>query len=208
MSKRAIEHEVLMKSKRRCCFCFGLQKDFAVKKGQIAHLDQDRTNDLFDNLVWMCLDHHDEFDSRTSQSRGLTERAATDYRDALYRYYDEEPTQQIEFAGRLQYEPASSMDYEARENTKRLAYGLMRSPIKEDKRTGLLMLIEVYFHRESQNAVPGFTTYVAHWLHANEDFNPDLVKDLVAEYGVPKHPRIKQGYSSGAVMVIPLTGIS
>jgi ribosomal protein L15E len=43
-----------------------------VVKGQIAHVDHDATNNDPDNLVWLCLDHHDQNDSRTSQSKGLT----------------------------------------------------------------------------------------------------------------------------------------
>ncbi|WP_145358578.1 hypothetical protein [Alienimonas californiensis] len=38
---------------------------------QIAHIDRDRSNNAEANLVPLCLDHHDEYDSRTSQSKGL-----------------------------------------------------------------------------------------------------------------------------------------
>jgi hypothetical protein len=43
-----------------------------LKAGQIAHLDGDRSNDDADNLTFLCLSHHDEYDSRTSQRKGLT----------------------------------------------------------------------------------------------------------------------------------------
>lgn len=63
---------VLAKSKRRCCLCFHLRDDPSEKTGQIAHLDQDRTNAAEDNLAFLCQEHHDRFDSTTSQTKGLT----------------------------------------------------------------------------------------------------------------------------------------
>jgi len=63
---------VLVRSRRRCCICFGLHRDLELKGGQIAHLDHDSTNSAEDNLAYLCLDHHDEYDSSTSQRKGLT----------------------------------------------------------------------------------------------------------------------------------------
>ena len=68
----ATHFEVVYRSARRCCMCFALAKDFGQKSGQIAHLNQDRTNDSPPNLAWLCLPHHDEYDSSTSQSKGYT----------------------------------------------------------------------------------------------------------------------------------------
>jgi hypothetical protein len=78
---------VLRQSRRRCCICFGLHRDDSVKKGQIAHLDKDRNNNDPENLAWMCLEHHDEFDSRTSQTKSLQLAEAKAYRDELYELY-------------------------------------------------------------------------------------------------------------------------
>ncbi len=64
--------DVLVASRRRCCVCFGLSNDTAEKKGQVAHIDRDASNSARDNLVFLCFDHHDQYDSRTSQSKGLT----------------------------------------------------------------------------------------------------------------------------------------
>jgi hypothetical protein len=64
--------------------CFALDKDFTQKAGQIAHLDQERTNDSTANLAWLCLLHHDEYDSRTSQSKGYTKTEVERYRDLLH----------------------------------------------------------------------------------------------------------------------------
>jgi hypothetical protein len=55
-----------------------------VKKGQIAHIDGDRNNNAAKNLAFLCFDHHDEFDSRTSQSKGLQRAEIETYREELY----------------------------------------------------------------------------------------------------------------------------
>ena len=76
--------EVLVQSRRRCCVCFGLNRDEGIKKGQIAHIDGDRNNNRIDNLAFICLDHHDEYDSKTSQSKGFTQKEIERYRDEMY----------------------------------------------------------------------------------------------------------------------------
>ena len=55
-----------------------------MKKGQIAHLDGNWANNAEDNLAFLCFDHHDEYDSKTSQSKGLTEQEVKAYRKQLY----------------------------------------------------------------------------------------------------------------------------
>lgn len=89
MSKRKsiskeIETEVLTRSGRRCCICFGLGADFEEKAGQIAHLDRDPSNCKIENLAFLCLPHHDQYDSKTSQSKGLTISEVKQYRTQLY----------------------------------------------------------------------------------------------------------------------------
>ncbi|HEY4581187.1 MAG TPA: hypothetical protein VIG89_09140 [Candidatus Acidoferrales bacterium] len=81
---QSTETDVLISSARRCCICFGLSRDFETKAGQIAHLDSDRTNGDLDNLAWLCLEHHNEYDGKTSQSKGLTPREVKTYRSLLY----------------------------------------------------------------------------------------------------------------------------
>jgi hypothetical protein len=78
------EAEVLIRSRRRCCICFGLDQDLDVKIGQIAHLDHDPSNDKLDNLAWLCLPHHAQYDSTSPQSKGISVREAKRYRDTLY----------------------------------------------------------------------------------------------------------------------------
>lgn len=78
-----IETQVLSESGRRCCLCYGLNSDFKIQKGQIAHLDRNPANNDLDNLVFLCLDHHDAYDGRTSQSKGYTIHEVKWYRSVL-----------------------------------------------------------------------------------------------------------------------------
>ncbi len=83
-TKKATETEVLFKSRRICALCYGLNQDTVPKKGQIAHIDEDSSNASLDNLVYLCLRHHDEYDSTTSQSKGITEQELRKHRSYLY----------------------------------------------------------------------------------------------------------------------------
>jgi hypothetical protein len=81
-----IEKIVLTKSRRKCALCFHLDNDTHQKKGQIAHLDHRRANSIEDNLTWLCLDHHSEYDSVTSQHKNYTIAEVKDAREVLYRW--------------------------------------------------------------------------------------------------------------------------
>jgi hypothetical protein len=81
------EVQVFQRCRRRCCICFGLNKDETVKKGQIAHLDRNPSNDSIENLVFLCLEHHDIYDSRTSQSKNFTQGEIKAYRDELENHF-------------------------------------------------------------------------------------------------------------------------
>lgn len=79
-----VEADVVTAVRRRCCLCYGLDKDDAEQRGQIAHLDHDPGNNDPDNLAFLCLDHHDAYDTRTSQSKGLTMEEVKRYRADLW----------------------------------------------------------------------------------------------------------------------------
>jgi hypothetical protein len=83
ISKEA-ETQLLTMSQRKCCLCYYVTGNKGHRKGQIAHLNRDRSNSEFNNLVYLCLEHHDEFDSRTSQSKGFTPEELRRHRDRLY----------------------------------------------------------------------------------------------------------------------------
>lgn len=83
------ETKVLLNSRRRCCICYGLDRDTRIKQGQIAHLDKNPNNNQIENLAFVCLPHHDTFDSRTSQSKGLTSAEVKEFRNELDKYVND-----------------------------------------------------------------------------------------------------------------------
>jgi hypothetical protein len=68
--------------------CVFLDDQKEVCKGQVAHLNHDPSDSRFENLVWLCFNHHDEYDGKTSQSKGLTPDEVRAYRERLYARYD------------------------------------------------------------------------------------------------------------------------
>jgi hypothetical protein len=83
-----IQAAVLILSRRRCAFCFGLDNDLSEKNGQIAHINHKPNDSRQENLAFLCLDHHDKYDSSTSQSKGLLEPELRHYRDQLYKHFE------------------------------------------------------------------------------------------------------------------------
>jgi hypothetical protein len=84
------ETDVLARSRHRCALCFGLYRDPAVKQGQIAHVDHNRANAAYENLVFLCLPHHDQYDSSTSQSKNFGPGEVRRYRTELDKYLKQE----------------------------------------------------------------------------------------------------------------------
>ena len=80
-----VEDDIIINCRRRCCICYGLYHDIGVKEGQIAHLDRDSTNSDKDNLAFLCFEHHNQFDSKTSQGKGYSKGEVACYRDELCR---------------------------------------------------------------------------------------------------------------------------
>jgi hypothetical protein len=76
--------ELLVQCRRRCCLCLGLNSDIEIKEGQIAHLDRDPMNNNLDNLAWLCLFHHDQYDSVHRQSKGIKLQEVKAYRAQLF----------------------------------------------------------------------------------------------------------------------------
>lgn len=87
MARQSIPPEtqarILAESRRRCAVCFGLNGDLERKKGQLAHLGQNSSKTSESELVLLCFDHHDEFDSTTRQSKNLTRKEIEIYRNEL-----------------------------------------------------------------------------------------------------------------------------
>lgn len=67
-----IEARLLTEVRRRCCLCVFLERDWDVKQVQIAHISRIRSDNRYSNLALLCIPHHDQYDSRPSQSKGYT----------------------------------------------------------------------------------------------------------------------------------------
>jgi hypothetical protein len=78
-----IETHVLLASARRCALCYGFNGSLERKRGQLAHIDRNPSNPAEDNVVYLCMEHHDEYDSRTSQAKGITEAELREYKAKL-----------------------------------------------------------------------------------------------------------------------------
>ena len=90
------EKQILLKSRRRCCLCFWLDGTNVVQKGQIAHLDQNNQNAQEENLVFLCFNHHDEYDGTTRIAKGLQESEVRTWRDELYKQMEHEFGSEVE----------------------------------------------------------------------------------------------------------------
>lgn len=77
--------EVLQRCKRHCCLCFGLRNIKEVVQGQIVHLDRDPSNSDLDNLAYLCLECHKNYDTRSNRVLAYTPEEIRYYREQLYR---------------------------------------------------------------------------------------------------------------------------
>jgi len=84
----AIQHSVLDRSRRRCALCIHFDNDWAQKEGQIAHLDRNPSNFAEDNLAFLCLPHHDDYDTKRRQTKNLTIHEAKTGRDRLHAFIE------------------------------------------------------------------------------------------------------------------------
>jgi Txe/YoeB family toxin of Txe-Axe toxin-antitoxin module len=86
----AVLTELLSKCRRRCCMCYSLDRDARQKNGQVAHIDRDSSNSAIENLAYLCLDHHNAYDSRMSQSKNYTPGELFSYKSELEHYISAE----------------------------------------------------------------------------------------------------------------------
>src|ERR1700719_3552141 len=81
-----IETSVLVKCKRRCALCFGLNNDSAEKRGQLAHIDRDDENIEENNAAFLCSLHHDLYDSTSHQTKGYTPGELKSHQETLWAF--------------------------------------------------------------------------------------------------------------------------
>ena len=79
-----VQNDVLTRSARRCALCFGLDGVASRVEGQIAHVDRDNGNPELENLAYLCLPHHNEYDSLPSQTKRLQPGELKHYRSQLH----------------------------------------------------------------------------------------------------------------------------
>jgi hypothetical protein len=82
------QHRVLDRSRRRCALCIHFNNDWGQKEGQVAHLDRNPSNFAEGNLAFLCLPHHDDYDTKRRQTKNLTIREAKTARDRLYKFIE------------------------------------------------------------------------------------------------------------------------
>jgi hypothetical protein len=82
------QQRVLDRSRRRCALCIHFNNDWDQKEGQLAHLDRDPSHFAEDNLVFLCLPHHDNYDTKRRQTKNLTIHEAKTARDRLYKFIE------------------------------------------------------------------------------------------------------------------------
>ena len=86
-----VETTVLVASRRKCCLCYYWDDIRGRRKGQIAHVNRKSHDSRLGNLVFLCIDHHDEYDSRTSQSKSIKPAELRELRDRLYKELNSRP---------------------------------------------------------------------------------------------------------------------
>ncbi len=142
---KAVEADVLIRSRRRCCLCFFWDGDDFTKNGQIAHIDRDSSNASADNLVYLCLEHHNQYDSRQSQAKNVTEKEVRHARMMLDQAFaDRTAKVLIEVKLGRQFDEFSAVDLVDLVKTVQERFGSESGVVVRDLQRGsVLLTIEV-----------------------------------------------------------------
>lgn len=137
-----IESRVLINSRRRCCLCFYLEGDLEEKKGQIAHIDHKRNNNHESNLAFLCFKHHDEYDSKSSQSKGITHKELQYAKELLHqeigKFFNTESSSSV---GRAQVKITFEADFDKMQPEDR--HNLINSIIDLTKIKGEITILNI-----------------------------------------------------------------
>ena len=79
---------VLEKSRRRCALCFYFNADYEIKRGQIAHINNNASQSEQSNLVFLCLKHHDEYHLNSPLTKSITEDELKIAKDKLEQWIE------------------------------------------------------------------------------------------------------------------------
>jgi hypothetical protein len=85
---QVIQTHVLFKCRRRCALCYGLDQNAEEYEGQLAHINHNRSDCREDNLVFLCLKHHDRYDAKSHQSQGFKPNEVAIYKRRLEDYME------------------------------------------------------------------------------------------------------------------------
>lgn len=81
---KSIRRSTLLQSKRVCCLCYHFRNKTKAIRGQFAHIDHNPQNNDVDNIAWLCLEHHDEYDGTNGLTARITEDEVKAARSNLY----------------------------------------------------------------------------------------------------------------------------
>jgi len=70
--------------------CYKLDSDLSWKHGQIAHIDRNASNNLKENLAYLCQKHHNLYDSKFSQTQSFTPNELLSYKQDLLNHINSE----------------------------------------------------------------------------------------------------------------------
>jgi len=113
-----------------------LNRDIKEKRGQIAHVDRNAENNDISNLAYLCLEHHDIYDSKPSQSKRFTGEEVHRFREELYLALGLVPTLQATSASFRTVAPnvgaKPEANYPSYLNVSKLSAGEPRSFVAEN----------------------------------------------------------------------------
>jgi len=96
----SVAESILVRS-RRCCLCYFLENDHTEKEGQLAHIDRDPSNSSEANLAYLCLHHHNLYDTQYSLTKWLTTAELRHYKRLLHKMLGTERAWEIVIRGNI-----------------------------------------------------------------------------------------------------------
>jgi hypothetical protein len=134
-----VQAAVLLRSARRCALCFGLDGLLDRVDGQIAHLDRNNSNVDLVNAAYLCLPHHNEYDSWPSQSKRFMRTELIAYRNKLYTAINK--GQHVEETPRRSLPPPALVNNPSPEAHDRALFHAYDDALPEETLVSLLQLI-------------------------------------------------------------------
>ncbi len=153
---------VLTQSRRRCAFCFYFEGDAAQKDGQVAHIDRDPTNVALENAAWLCLPHHNRYDSTSHQAKGHTPGELRAAQEALYQNVALLGPSRIARRGGRRG-PGVSLDiYDRRLPTYTTTVNFLRYILKDPHKVEMIPILQ--FAGDTEHALFYFDDKIANYL--------------------------------------------